>query len=156
MRQFEINRQVQHNPSDMFVLVADVERYPEFLPLCKALKICGTEPCQGENKILICEMTIGHGFILETFTSRVFLEPDRLRVSVSHISGPFDTLDNFWSFSPLDDLHRGCKIDFFISYKLRSTSLQLLAGAGFDHAFAGFVSAFEARADFIYLNKIPS
>ena len=133
----------------MFDLVADVERYPEFVPLCKALKVRARKPEPDGRETLIADMTVGYKLIRETFTSRVALDKPRLKVTVHYIDGPFSRLENIWTFN--DDAERGgSRVGFFIDYEFRSRTLSALMGSMFDVAFRKFASAFERRADVVY------
>lgn len=131
----------------MFDLVADVERYPEFLPLCEALRVRSRK--EGEGKVLlIADMTVGYKAIRETFTSQVLLKADDLAIDVKYLDGPFKYLDNKWTFVPRDG--GGCEVRFFIDYEFKSRMLGALMGAMFDRAFRMFAEAFEKRATEIY------
>ena len=146
MPAFTTTRRVPFTPQQMFALVADVERYPEFVPLCEGLRIQSRQDTtQGET--LIADMDVGYKSIRETFTSRVTLEPDRPFVKVEAVAGPFRHLENQWSFDTAPD---GCDVRFYISYEIRSLMLQLLAGAVFERAFRRFAEAFEKRARHVY------
>lgn len=147
MKRFQTRRRVAHSPEQMFALVADIERYPEFLPLCEGLRVRARKT-QGDRPVLIADMTMGYKSIRETITSEVTLYPDEPKVTVSYLSGPFSRMENRWRFLPLPD--GGCEIEFFIAYELRSTMLGLLVSQVFDRAFRKFASAFEARARTVY------
>src|SRR6266571_6079260 len=135
----------------MFDLVADVERYPEFVPLCRSLKVRKRIPEPEGVEILIADMTIAYKLIRESFASRVTLDRPTLQILVEYLEGPFSQLENRWTFHPTGD--RTCEIEFFISYEFRSRTLGLLMGAMFDAAFRRFAAAFERRADVIYAAK---
>ncbi len=147
MTEFRTKRQVAHSPERMFALVADVERYPEFVPLCEALVVRRRE-LQGDREILIADMTVAYKLFRETFTSRVTLVPEESQILVEYLHGPFRHLENRWAFHPLPQ--GGCEVDFFISYEFRARPLQLVMGAMFDKAFRHFAEAFEQRADALY------
>lgn len=148
MPQFSTTRRVRHAAADMFDLVADVERYPKFVPLCRALKVRQriTEP-EGVE-IVVAEMTVAYHLLRESFTSRVTLDRQNLQILVEYLDGPFSWLENRWLFHPTGE--RICNVEFFISYEFRSRTLGLLMGAMFDAAFRRFVAAFERRADVVY------
>ena len=94
---FQDTTTVPHSAAQMFDLVADIERYPEFVPMCEALKI--RERRERNNKMmLIADMTVGYKMIRETFTSQVLLKPDENAIEVSYVDGPFKYLDNRWRF----------------------------------------------------------
>lgn len=147
MPQFSTSRQVGHAPEQMFRLVADVERYPEFLPLCEALTVRSKKERDGQS-ILVADMTVGYKAIRETFTSQVHLKPDENTIDVRYIDGPFRYLNNVWRFEP--DGQGGCKVLFDIDYEFKSRILGALMGSMFDRAFRMFAEAFEKRADAIY------
>jgi len=147
MPTYQTTRPVPHSPRQMFDLVADVERYPEFLPLCEALSVRSRKERDGKA-LLIADMTVGYKAIRETFTSQVLLKPDELAIDVKYLDGPFKYLDNKWNFEPRAD--GGCEVRFFIDYEFKSMVLGALMGAMFDRAFRMFAEAFEKRAEEIY------
>ncbi|HWE20451.1 MAG TPA: type II toxin-antitoxin system RatA family toxin [Hyphomicrobiaceae bacterium] len=149
MPSFSTTRRVPFTPRQMFDLVADVGRYPEFLPLCEALDVRHRER-EGDADILVADMTVGYKAIRETFTSRVRLDADRSEVAAAGVPGamgPFSRLENRWQFRAAPG---GCDVDFSIAYELRSAMLQMLVGALFDRAFRRYTEAFEERARAVY------
>ncbi|MEW5962007.1 MAG: type II toxin-antitoxin system RatA family toxin, partial [Pseudomonadota bacterium] len=143
MPRFETRRLVPFTAAEMFDVVADVEAYPAFLPLCESLQIIRREQSAG-GPVLIARMGVGYKAIRESFTSRVTLDQGRSHVLVEYLDGPFHHLENRWRFT---DTGPGTStIDFFIEYEFRSAMLGLLMGAMFDKAFRKFAEAFEARA----------
>lgn len=147
MPSFRTTRRVPHAPDRMFDLVADVERYPEFLPLCTGLRVLRRSD-EGEGReTLVAEMSIGYKAISERFTTKVVLDRRTFDIHVSYIDGPFRYLENRWSFRPDGE---GCAVQFAIDYEFRSIALGLLMGAMFDRAFKRFTDAFESRADTVY------
>ncbi|QEL21684.1 type II toxin-antitoxin system RatA family toxin [Bosea sp. F3-2] len=147
MPKFHSTRRVKHSPEQMFALVADVEKYPQFLPLCEGLTVRRRTPREGGGEVLLADMTVGYKAIHETFTSRVTLDPANLKILVEYVDGPFRHLENRWAFKPLET---GCEIGFFITYEFASRMLGLLMGAMFDKAFHKFSEAFARRADLVY------
>jgi coenzyme Q-binding protein COQ10 len=148
MPQFRTTRRVRHAPGDMFDLVADVDRYPEFVPLCESLKV-RRRAASGEGvEILTARMTVAYKMLRETFTSQVTLDRPRLQIQVEYLDGPFSHLDNRWRFLPVPS--GGSEIEFFISYEFRSRTLGFVMGAVFDAAFRRFAEAFEKRADEVF------
>ncbi len=135
----------------MFALVADVEAYPQFLPLCQGLRVRRrTAGAQGRD-IIIADMDVGYKNIRETFGSRVTLDPSALKIVVEYIDGPFRRLENTWTFRDIGGQDNpSCQIEFFIDYEFKSRMLGLLMGSMFDTAFRKFAEAFEQRADAIY------
>ena len=146
MPSFRTTRRVPHTPQEMFDLVADVERYPEFLPLCTGLRVL-RRAHDGDAEVLVAEMSIGYKAISEHFTTRVALSRAVLDIHVSYIDGPFRYLENRWEFRPEGE---GSLVQFSIDYEFRSIALGLLMGAMFDRAFRRFTDAFETRADDVY------
>jgi coenzyme Q-binding protein COQ10 len=147
MPQVSNTTRVRHTASDMFDLVADVERYPEFVPLCQSLKI-RQRSSEGGKEMIVADMTVAYKLIRQTFTSRVTLDRAKLEILVEYLEGPFQSLNNHWTFRPADE--HTCDVDFFISYEFRSRTLGLLMGAMFDAAFRRFARAFQRRADEVY------
>jgi coenzyme Q-binding protein COQ10 len=147
MPSFATTRHVRHAATDMFDLVADVEAYPKFLPLCERLVVRSRRQ-EGDEEILTATMTVAYKFIRESFTTRVSLDRPNFLIRADYIEGPFEYLENVWRFEPRG---RGeSLIHFTIDYKFRSRTLSLLLGAVFDRAFRKFADAFEARADAVY------
>jgi coenzyme Q-binding protein COQ10 len=149
MPEFSTRRRVRHSAAEMFDLVADIEHYPEFVPLCRALAVRKriSEP-EGVD-ILIADMKVAYKFVRETFSSRVTLDRANLHILVEYLDGPFSKLENRWVFYPTGE--QTCEVEFFISYEFKSRTLALLMGSMFDVAFRRFATAFERRADVVYL-----
>ena len=147
MPSFTTERHVGHTADEMFTLVADVEKYPQFVPLCERLVIRGRKP-EGEREVLIADMTVAYKFMRETFTTKVVLDRAAGTIRAQYLDGPFKHLDNVWTFTPVDGGHS--TVTFEIDYEFRSRTLSALMGAVFDKAFRKFADAFEKRADAIY------
>ncbi len=132
---------VPYTPEQLFSLVADVGKYPQFLPWCVAARMrsrSGTEE--------VADLTIGFGPFRETFTSRVMLQPPGL-IKVRYENGPFRYLNNQWKFQP-DPV--GCKVDFFVDFEFKSRLLQAAIGVVFNEAVRRMVNAFLKRARDVY------
>ena len=149
MPSFLEKRRVRHKAEQMFDLVANVERYPEFVPLCKALRVRSRRREKDGRETLIADMTVGYKVIRERFTSRVVLDKPRLKVVVEYIDGPFSRLENTWTFTDEAD-GEGSRVRFDIDYEFRSRTLGALMGSMFDAAFRKFARAFEERANTVY------
>lgn len=147
MPAFQSSRTVAFAPDQMFDLVADVERYPEFLPLCEGLNIRRRSMLEDGREVLLADMTVGYKAIRETFTSRVTLDRSKLRIDVEYVNGPFSHMENIWRFTA--DGNKTI-VDFSINYQFKSRMLGLLMGGMFDQAFRRFADAFEKRAAKIY------
>jgi coenzyme Q-binding protein COQ10 len=156
MKSFRTRRHVSHSAADMFALVCNIESYPQFVPLCEAMKVRRrTEPAPGVTE-LVAEMQVGFKAICERYTSRVTCDANKLEVMVDYIDGPFRKLDNRWSFreeAPGPDGSPRSMIEFFIAYEFKSMALGLVMGAMFDKAFQKYADAFVARADAIYRRR---
>ncbi len=148
MPSFRITRHVRHSAQQMYDLVADIERYPEFLPLCESLRVLRRQEDAQGNPVLVAEMGVGYKAIRERFTTRVGLDRDNLKITAEYIDGPFRHLENRWTFKEAAD--GGCDVDFFITYEFKSFALGLLMGSMFDRAFRKFTDAFETRAGVVY------
>lgn len=132
----------------MFDLVADVERYPEFVPLCHALKIRERNPKPDGTEVVIADMIVSFKLVRESFTSQVTLDRPNLKIMVEYLKGPFSNLENCWTFEPKSETE--CEVGFYIAYEFKSRMLAALMGAMFDAAFQRFAAAFEKRADAVY------
>ena len=132
----------------MFNLVADVERYPEFVPLCKSLQIRQRTQQSDGTEIVVADMTVSFKLVKESFTSEVVLDPPNLKIAARYLRGPFSSLENRWTFEPKSETE--CDVGFYLAYEFKSRMLAMLMGAMFDTAFARFSAAFEKRADAVY------
>ena len=145
MPTFRTSHIVNHTPQQMYDLVADMESYPQFVPLCQSLKVRRRFITPGGAETALADMTVGYKSIRERMTTRVTLDRQALRITSEYVDGPFSHLENMWSFS---DAEGGkCRVDFYIAYEFRSRTLATLMGNMFDVAFRKFASAFEERAD---------
>jgi coenzyme Q-binding protein COQ10 len=153
MPAFSTTRRVRHAASDMFDLVADVQRYPEFVPLCRSLTVRERIDEPEGVTIVVADMTVAYKLLHETFTSRVTLDRPSLQIFVEYLRGPFSRMQNRWEFHAVGD-HR-CEVRFFIDYEFRSRTLGLVMGAVFDAAFRRFAEAFERRADIVFGRRLP-
>lgn len=147
MPAFEIKKTVAFSAAQMYALVADVERYPEFLPMCTGLTVTSRETSGGGDAVLTARMSVGYKHIAESFITRVTLKPATPEVDVRYIDGPFKHLENRWKFIDTDG---GSIVDFFIIYEFKSPMLGMIVGAVFDKAFRKFTEAFEERARHVY------
>ena len=154
MPKFTNKRHVNHTAEQMFDLVADVERYPEFVPMCQSLKVRQRMPGPNGTETIVCDMTVSFKLIREKFTSRVTLDRPNLRI------GWITCADRSpaWKIAG-PSRRRGAaasEVTFFIAYEFRSRMLAMLMGAMFDAAFQRFAGAFEKRADVIYPRPAPA
>ena len=148
MPRFSSKRRVLHSAPQMFDLVADVERYPEFVPMCREIKIRRRTQEPEGVEIIVADMTVAYKLVREAFSSRVTLDRPNLQILVEYLEGPFSHLENRWTFHAVGE--RLCDVEFFIDYEFRNRVLGMLMGSMFDIAFRRFAQAFEQRADRIY------
>jgi coenzyme Q-binding protein COQ10 len=133
--------EVPYRPDQLFDLVADINKYPEFLPWCGAARVRTRSEAE-----LLADLTIRFGPFRESFTSRVSLEhPHRIRARYEN--GPFQYLNNQWVFSPRP---AGAQVDFWVDFEFRNRILQAAIGAVFSEAVKRMVSAFIKRARDVY------
>ena len=141
----------------MYALVADIEAYPQFVPLCDALTIIERHPAD-DGEILIADMTMAYKLFRETFRSRVTMSPNTstrqsAEILVEYLDGPFSHLENRWVFHERENGSgegSGTDVEFYIAYEFRRRSVQMMVGPVFDKVFRRFIDAFEARADQLY------
>ncbi len=134
-------RRLPYTPGQLYDLVADVERYPEFLPWCLAAKIR-----KRNGAVIHADLVIGFKMFRERFTSKITLSPPD-RIDVAYADGPFRYLDNHWIFVPTPD---GSEIDFFVDFEFKNRVLQKVIEVLFNEAVRRMVAAFEARAKALY------
>ncbi len=140
-------RHLPYSARQMYDLVADVERYPEFLPWAAAARIRSRRAC-GDHELLEADLVISFRLFRERFGSRVRLWPGRLRIETEYLDGPFRHLHSHWQFADCPD--GGCEVDFAVDFEFRSALLQKVIGAVFNEAMARIVRAFEDRAAQLY------
>ncbi len=135
-----------YSPEQLYALVADIDKYPEFLPWCVGARIRERRETE-----VIADLVIGFKMIRERFTSRVTLTPPAEgvvpRIEVAYIDGPMRHMSNKWVFNASDG---GTLIDFHVEFEFRSKILETLIGALFHEAVKRMVNAFEARAAKLY------
>jgi coenzyme Q-binding protein COQ10 len=134
-------RLLPYAQEQLFALVADIERYPEFLPWCRGARIRERQP-----HLIVADLIIGFKMFRERFTSRVALDPPR-KIDVTYAEGPFRYLNNHWIFEPVRD---GCLIDFFVDFEFKSRLMQKVIEMLFSEAVRRMVDAFEKRAQQLY------
>lgn len=139
--------EVPYSATQMYALVADVARYPEFLPWCVALRVIDRSAERG-LEFLTCEMVVAYRVFRERFRSRVTLDPQSFRIEARYLDGPFRTLMNEWRFKDRDD--GGSIVHFHIDFEFRSLILQATAQAVFERAFLKMSDAFVERARAVY------
>jgi len=145
MPKYAERRLLPYTPKQLYDLVADIERYPEFLPWC-----VGARVRERHDNLIVADLVIGFRMFRERFTSRVTLlpdDPEGPRIDTAYADGPFKYLTNRWLFRLHD---RGCEIDFFVDFEFRSRLLQMTIEILFGEAVRRMVRAFEMRAAALY------
>jgi coenzyme Q-binding protein COQ10 len=142
MMEHSESRIVPYTADLMFSVVADVERYPEFLPWVVALRVKSRQ-AEGGRDILLAEMAVGYRALRERYTSRVTLDPAARTIDVVAIDGPFHKLENHWRFAPEGAMTR---TEFKVVFEFSNRLLQKAAGAAFEKVLLKMSDAFEARA----------
>jgi coenzyme Q-binding protein COQ10 len=142
-------RLVPYSADEMYGLIADIGRYPEFLPWCAAARVRSTQPLPGgEGSVVEADLVVSFKVYRERFGSRVTLRTQERKIDVEYLDGPFRYLQNHWSFLPRGP--QSCEIDFFVDFEFRSAILQKLIGLVFHEAMLRIVRAFEKRAEDLY------
>jgi coenzyme Q-binding protein COQ10 len=135
-------RHLPYSPEQMFDLVADVARYPDFLPWVSAMRVRSSSEAE-----MVADMIVGFKGLRETFTSRIRKTRPR-ELHVDYVDGPLDHLTNDWAFRP--DGQGGCLVDFQVDFAFKNRVFQMLAGQVFDRALRKMIGAFEERAAKLY------
>ncbi|MBT4879963.1 MAG: type II toxin-antitoxin system RatA family toxin [Alphaproteobacteria bacterium] len=132
----------------IYDLVVDIDRYPEFLPWCLEAHVR-----EKSRKKIIADLAVGYSIFKERFTSRVLLSPPN-RIDVVYEEGPFEHLDNHWIFTPINKKHGNktllCEIDFYVDFAFKSPTFEKLMQGFFVQAVHHMVQAFEERAKTLY------
>ncbi len=141
------NRPLPFTAQQMYDLVADVARYPEFLPWCAAARVRRVTP-DGPSQVMEADLVISFKVFRERFGSRVVLWPETLKIDTEYLDGPFKYMKSTWSFTARND--GGCDVHFFVDFEFRNAILQGIIGLVFNEAMHRIVRAFEARAVALY------
>lgn len=148
-------RTLPYSARQMYDLVADVARYPEFIPWTIATRVRSVEPVAEGHSLMLADMVVGFRMFRETFVSRVDLYETRLRIDTAYVDGPFRHLLSNWEFVPVPAGRAagsplGCEVRFKVDFEFRNRLLQGAAGLFFLEAMQRIVRAFEARAEALY------
>ena len=149
MPQHKDSRILPYTADQMYALVADIERYPEFLPCNSAARIRARRPGpEADSELVEADLVISFKVFRERFGSRVTLWPQQKRIDTEYLDGPFKYLKSGWSFADLP--HGSCKVDFFVDFEFRNAILGKVIGVVFGEAMSRIVRAFEDRARALY------
>lgn len=138
--------QLPYKPEQLFDLVADIEKYPEFLPWCQSVTIM-----EKHHNQLLAKVAVGYGVFKETYTCRVLLDRPA-RIDVQYLEGPFKHLDNYWKFTPAQE--EGSEVEFFIDFEFRSGFFQKAFEMVFTEAVRHLMQAFVSRAHQLFKKQI--
>lgn len=147
MHRTDVTRVLPYTPEQLFELVGDVERYPDFVPWVSTMRVWNRATPQPGVTTLDAEAGVRFAFLKEKFATRVRRDADTRTIEVSLLYGPFKRLRNVWTFS-LDP--GGARIDFLIEYEFKSRLLDTLLAMNFQHAAERLIGCFEARAKSLY------
>ena len=136
-------KELPYSCDQMFALVADVDKYPEFLPWCLSSRIT-----RSEGDVFYADLVIGYKMVREKFTSKVVLDKENNTIRVEYLKGPLKHLSNKWIFIPREN--GGCMIDFYVDFEFRNAFFQSLMGVFFNEIVIRMVAAFEDRAKRLY------
>jgi coenzyme Q-binding protein COQ10 len=152
MPTIRVKRTVRHTAGQMLEVVADVERYPEFVPLCAQHRIVSRAK-DGPKEILIADMTIAFGPLRETIRVRDTIDRQNGRILLDGLAGPLRYLQGTWTFAPNEA--GDCDVGLELGYEFASLFLAATLGRMLDSALSGFLAAFVKRADLIH-SRLPS
>ena len=141
-------RKLPYTARQMYDLVADVARYPEFLPWTAAARIRSRTPREDGAEVVEADLVISFKVFRERFGSRVTLWPEAMRIDTEYLDGPFRYMRSNWAFRDVEG--GGCEVEFFVDFEFRNALLQRVIGVVFDEAMRRVVRAFEARAQNLY------
>jgi coenzyme Q-binding protein COQ10 len=139
-------RTLPYTAAQMYDLVADVARYPEFLPWTAAARI-NSRKQEGDHEVMLADLVVSFKVFREKFGSRVTLWPEKKRIDTEYIEGPFKHLHSRWEFRDVDG---GSEVHFEVDFEFRNIILQKAAGLFFFDAMQRIVRAFEGRAHQLY------
>jgi len=141
-------RKLPYSAQQMYDLVADVGRYPEFLPWTAAARIRSRTPRDDGAVVMEADLVISFKVFRERFGSRVVLWPEAMKIDTEYLDGPFKYMKSDWAFRDLPE--GGCEVDFHVDFEFKNALLQRVIGVVFDEAMRRVVRAFEARAQKLY------
>ena len=135
-----------YSAEQMYLLVADIENYSEFLPWCSAARIRSRLE-ESDHEVIVADLVISFKVFREKFGSRVVLWSEKLKIDTTYLDGPFEHMVSNWSFKKMDE---GCEVTFFVDFEFKNAFLQKIIGVVFNEAMQRVVRAFEKRANDLY------
>lgn len=145
MPQHRETRVLNYTQQQLFDLVADIEKYDEFLPWCLRSRFKSKE----SDTVVVAELVIGFKMFRERFVSRVNMDKPN-KIHVDYLQGPMKHLSNEWVFEPIKGDPKRCQVNFFVDFEFKNPLLQRMVGLLFAEAFRRMVRAFELRASELY------
>ena len=142
------SRLLPHSAEQMYALVADVAKYPQFLPWCAAARIRSLTPVEGGRVEMLADLVISFKVFRERFGSRVVLDEAERHIDTEYLDGPFKYMKSTWDFEPVEG--GGCEVRFFVDFEFKNAILQGVIGVVFNEAMQRIVRAFEQRAEALY------
>ena len=139
-------RFLPYTAQQMYDLVADVAKYPEFLPWCAAARVRKVTP-KSDHEVMEADLVISFKVFRERFGSCVVLYPDDQKIDTEYLDGPFRYMKSNWAFTDADG---GCNVSFFVDFEFKNAILQGIIGVVFNEAMQRIVRAFERRAAQLY------
>ena len=141
-------RLLPNSAEQMYALVADVAKYPQFLPWCAAARIRSLTPVEGGRVEMLADLVISFKVFRERFGSRVVLDETARHIDTEYLDGPFKYMKSTWDFAPVEG--GGCEVRFFVDFEFKNAILQGVIGLVFNEAMQRIVRAFEQRAEALY------
>jgi len=148
LRRHALTKVLPYAPDQLFRLVGDVARYPEFVPWITSMRTWNAHEIEPGVNCVDAEAGVGFSFLRETFATRVIRDANARHIGVNLIRGPFRALNNDWRFAPAEG--GGTKIDFSIAFEFKSRLLDAFLAANMDRAIDKLIACFEARAEALY------
>jgi coenzyme Q-binding protein COQ10 len=143
-----VSRVLPYTPDQLFGLVGDVARYPEFVPWISAMRTWNARDLGDGVDCVDAEAQVGFSLLKERFATRVRRDASQRQIDVSLLSGPFRKLANHWRFLPEGD--GATRVEFDIDFQFKSRLLEALLAANFHHAVERLMGCFEERARALY------
>jgi coenzyme Q-binding protein COQ10 len=144
-----MRKRLRHRWTDLFGLVAELEKYPEFVPACQRTRVLNRKADGPDRTIIVSRMTVGYGAVRVSYANRTVADLGKRQIKVNAIDGPLRRLDVAWSFQP-DGTGETTEIAFAVSYEFSNPVLAALATGVFESMFRQILTAFERRADQLF------
>lgn len=147
MRRHALTKVLPYQPDQLFEMVGDIARYPEFVPWLTSMRTWNPQELELGVTTVDAEAGVGFSFLRERFATRVIRDPNNRKISVNLLRGPFRALKNEWLFRPHPN---GTMVEFSIEFEFKSRLLDAFLAANMDRAIDKLIACFEARARVLY------